>query len=598
MKKEILAALLQELSWELPKNATLKQGSDGITITCDGKEATLLYQSPVDLARGLVLLKQLGTKTVYTHHERCSFQTLGVMIDCSRNAVLTVENAKHLLRLLALMGYNMVQLYTEDTYEIEGEPYFGYLRGRYTAAELRELDDYAVELGIELMPCMQTLAHLNAIFRWGAYSSTVQDCNDILLCDDEKTYALIDRMFASLAKSLRSRRIHIGMDEAHMVGLGRYLDRNGYHDRFDILAKHLARVCEIAKNHGYHPVMWSDMFFRLANHGEYYLDKGTCEIPERVFSNLPEDIGLVYWDYYHSKQESYDAMILSHQKFNREIWFAGSAWHTLGFAPNNEKTLLTTAPAIASCTQHGVPHVMTTIWGDNGSECSIYALLPSLVYTACASYHGGGEVQVPDFFAALTHMKYADFMALDHLNTLYGTINAATNLVYNDPLLGVMDVNVARAQENIQSGLAQLLPRLTAASKNERYGYVFATMRSLVLFLQLKADFGIRLRAAYQQGDKKALTDCLAECDRLVRRLDRFWSDFRAQWMRENKPHGFDVQDLRLGGLRQRIVACRKILRDYLNEKTASIPELEEELLPFTGANPRVWSTVATVNVL
>ena len=119
-----------------------------------------------------------------------------------------------------------------------------------------------------------------------------------------------------------------------------------------------------------------------------------------------------------------------------------------------------------------------------------------------------------------------------------------------------------------------------------------------VSFLQLKADFGIRLRAAYRQGDKKALTDCLAECDRLVRRLDRFWSDFRAQWMRENKPHGFDVQDLRLGGLRQRIVACRKILRDYLNEKTASIPELEEELLPFTGANPRVWSTVATVNVL
>lgn len=69
-----------------------------------------------------------------------------VMIDCSRNGVLKVESVKTLLRHLALMGTNMLQvrhgvcrrifgtpltihmrsqLYCEDTYTIPGEPFFG-----------------------------------------------------------------------------------------------------------------------------------------------------------------------------------------------------------------------------------------------------------------------------------------------------------------------------------------------------------------------------------------------------------------------------------------------------------------------------------------
>jgi hypothetical protein len=47
---------------------------------------------------------------------------------------------------MALMGLNMLQLYTEDTYEVEGEPLFGYLRGKYTMRELSLIDDYAFDL--------------------------------------------------------------------------------------------------------------------------------------------------------------------------------------------------------------------------------------------------------------------------------------------------------------------------------------------------------------------------------------------------------------------------------------------------------------------
>lgn len=76
--------------------------------------------------------------------------TLGIMLDLSRNAVMNMDSLKNYLKLISKIGYNCVFLYTEDTYEVEGEPYFGYLRGRYSKEEMRELDSYAKTLGIEI----------------------------------------------------------------------------------------------------------------------------------------------------------------------------------------------------------------------------------------------------------------------------------------------------------------------------------------------------------------------------------------------------------------------------------------------------------------
>jgi hypothetical protein len=51
------------------------------------------------------------------------------MVDCSRGAVLKVDTVCYLLRQCALYGLNTMQLYTEDTYKINDEPFFGYGRG-------------------------------------------------------------------------------------------------------------------------------------------------------------------------------------------------------------------------------------------------------------------------------------------------------------------------------------------------------------------------------------------------------------------------------------------------------------------------------------
>ena len=120
------------------------------------------------------------------------------MLDCSRNAVPTVNSLTKWIDVISDMGYNTLLLYMEDTYEVDNHPYFGYMRGRYTQEELRRIDGYALKKGVELIPCIQTLAHLQSIERWPEYWGHF-DCADILCVGDEKNYELIDGMFSALS---------------------------------------------------------------------------------------------------------------------------------------------------------------------------------------------------------------------------------------------------------------------------------------------------------------------------------------------------------------------------------------------------------------
>ena len=178
------------------------------------------------------------------------FKHFGVMLDCSRNGVMKPQVVKTTIDYLSQMGYNTLMLYTEDTYEVDNQPYFGHLRGRYSQKELMEIDAYARSKGIELIPCIQTLAHLNAIMRWPQYRD-MSDCDDILCVEDERVYRLLEDIFATLERCFTSRTVNIGMDEAYMLGLGRYRERNGYPDRTEIFLSQLNKVAAIGKKYGF-----------------------------------------------------------------------------------------------------------------------------------------------------------------------------------------------------------------------------------------------------------------------------------------------------------------------------------------------------------
>jgi hypothetical protein len=99
----------------------------------------------------------------------------------------------------------------------------------------------------------------------------------------------------------------------------------------------------------------------------------------------------------------------------------------------------------------------------------------------------------------------------------------------------------------------------------------------------VKCDLGVRTRKAYQAGDREALRDLLPDYDVVLERMERFYEAYERQWMMENKPHGFDVQDIRIGGAIRRVKHCKKRLEQYLAGELETIAELEEQLLDMEG---------------
>ena len=455
------------------------------------------------------------------------FNSIGVMLDMSRNAVMNIEALKRYMKLLAQMGYNTVMLYTEDTYEIEGEPYFGYMRGRYSKQELKELDEYAAGLGIELIPCIQTLAHLAATLRWNLFPS---DVHDIMLVGDNRCYELIDRMFASCAECFKSRKIHIGMDEAFNLGRGKYLDQHGLVARNEIMKAHLARVVEIASKYDFKPMIWSDMLFRSWSDNKYRIER--TEIPKEYLDVLPPEVTPVYWDYYQTEEKPYDDMLYNHEQFGREVWFAGGVWTWVGITPMNAYSLRTMIPAIDACRRHGVKNIFFTMWGDNGGECSRYTVLPALFYLAEYAKGNRDEALIKKKFKALIGVDYDDYMALDKPNRFdlsqpADNKNPSKYMLYSDCFNGYLDWTV---KEGCGKLYAQYAAELFAtAKKSRRYGHVFDTLAKLCAVLEIKYELGVKTRAAYKAGDKNELRR-LAEEDyaEVIRRVRAFGKAFEA----------------------------------------------------------------------
>ncbi len=561
-------------------------GAAGLQVVKDRRAVTIRYGRKTDAFRALGRVLGEGASGLKpgTFSERPRLDLLGVMVDASRNGVLRPEAARAFLCRLALMGYNSLMLYTEDTYEVPGEPFFGYLRGRYTRAELKALDAFADALGIEMFPCIQTLAHLSQILQWPAYRAC-RDTDDILLAGDKPTLKLVEKMIAAASAPFRSRRIHVGMDEAHGIGTGEFRRRFGEKNRFDILNSHLARVRAICRRLGLKPMIWSDMFFRLGSKTHDYYDRKAV-IPPKVAARIPKDVGLVYWDYYHLDQAFYEDMIVGHRALGSEPLVAGGIWTWNHFWAALPFSLAVADACLKACKRKGVREVFMTLWGDDGMECDLFSALPGLQF--CAEHAWADRVDnafLAANFRGACDADYTAWLKAAGVDSVPGPVDPAKTsanigkwLLWQDPLLGFLDPQVDNlpALSAHYAALSKALARAAnPATGDRRLEFPAALARVLALKCVLRS----QISAAYRSGNRKRLRALLArDLPALRRAADDLWRRHRRLWLELYKPFGLEVLENRYGGLRTRLESFADRLRDYLAGKTPSIPELEAKL--------------------
>ncbi|KAI9003251.1 glycoside hydrolase superfamily [Gaertneriomyces semiglobifer] len=520
-----------------------------------------------------------------TWDETAQFESLGAMTDNSRSATLTTEAVLFLLRTCALLGLNTFQLYTEDTYEIPNEPFFGYLRGGFTQVEMSLIDQYAAAFGIEVIACIQTLGHLGQILQWPRFAS-VRDTHEVLLANSEETYQLIEKMIESASRPLRSKRIHIGMDEAHGVGEGRYRQLFGDKDSSQVFLAHVRRVKQICLDRGLVPMVWSDMLFTLAAKNsslQSYYD--TSDLPQEMKHKVPSDTDYIYWDYYHTQPEAYTRKIEQHRNIiGRDPWVAGGIWSWNRFYSALPFTFAASDACLKACKQNNVRNVFVTQWGDDGNECDVMSALPGFVYYAEHGYTSSLDVDwnmIRRAFAAvcggnLEHFVYASKIdvPLESMDRTRFPPNVSKWLLWNDPLYGFLGPQYQNLNIDLESVYSELAKTLDAASTQELALYPLNSRlqfpAKIARVLSLKANLRQYLQQAYKSDNPKAQLYQLARgpIRELRKAVDALWRYHRDNiWLSTYKPYGSEIVEMRYGAQRTRCQTLEERVLAFVGER-------------------------------
>ena len=544
-------------------------------VSTKGNSTTVEYGGVSMAARAVgTLLSGLESQ------ESTVFKSLGIMLDCSRNAVMTVPHFKKWLRQLALMGYNQAMLYTEDTYKLPDEPYFGYMRGAYTEDELKAIDTYAASLGIEMIACIQTLGHLEQILRWAPYGGTVRDTAGVMLVDKADTYNLIEKMVAMWGRVFGSRRIHVGMDETHDLGRGRFMDLFGYERGFEIFNRHLDKVAKICKKYKLKPMIWSDMYFRMGNKNMDYYAKDTV-IPESVKAKIPKSVELVYWDYYHKDKDFYVDWIRRHRDLGYEPLMGSGVWTWSRLWYDHQLSMDTVKPCIEACLEEKVNELFFTLWGDDGAYCEYDSVLAGLCKAAELAYGCDCDDVVSKKFAAICSGNYKNYVTLGAIQYPCGAENIPGHtLLWDDPLLGINWNNNTTVNPRWADLAVKNYRKMIAALENPGKDNKNADVnhgKLLAEVLIMKLEFRHALLKAYSKKNKKDLKEISqVMVPVMVKVLKKALKSFRTQWMRRNKPFGFEVIQLRLNSQIGRYEEIAVRINELLDGTISGIAEIDE----------------------
>ena len=70
-----------------------------------------------------------------------------------------------------------------------------------------------------------------------------------------------------------------------------------------------------------------------------------------------------------------------------------------------------------------------------------------------------------------------------------------------------------------------------------------------------------------------------------IERTILFHKAYQKYWMFEKKPHGFELQDIRIGGLLQRLKSCKERILAFTEGEIDRIAELEEMIAALPQGN-------------
>lgn len=360
-----------------PKAATardayrLKIGPKGIEVESPSQEGLrFAFQTLGQLLRG----KGRGLRKTQVDAieilDQPDFRDRGIMLDVSRGRVPTQATLESIVDLSAHLRLNVLMLYIEHTFAFRRHPEIGEGASPLTAEAILSLDAYAADRGVELVPCLQSLGHMEHVLALPDYAHLAEsDRRWSLSPSRPETYALLEDLYDEFLPLFRSKRFNVNCDEPFDLGRGQSAKRAPQKTPSRLFFDHIQRLRKLSQAHGKQLMIWAD--FALQHPAE--------------MDRLGKDVVLLDWWY----EAEFDAdRIKKLRRKGLEVWTCPgtSAWNCLfPRVENAERNITRWADAGRA---HGATGFLNTDWGDFGHYNSLGASLQSYAWGAQQSWSG------------------------------------------------------------------------------------------------------------------------------------------------------------------------------------------------------------------
>ena len=437
------------------------------------------------------------------------------MIDISRFRVPTISRMKKMIKNLSEIGYDTVFYNIEHAFKIPNHPKIGSEADGYTIKEFKELDVYAKENLIEIIPLIQSFGHMFHILKYPEYENICESEKKWSLSINDETYKFISDLYKAASEAFSSEYIHIGGDEVYDMALGKskyLLARDLTKD--DIFLNHILKLKEIANSFDKNIILWGDM---VENNPE-------------VMAKLGENAVLCYWNYgFEGMPETYKGL-----GNNTLVCPGTNTWKSFfpryDFAVKNFQLMKERADLISA------KGFMVTDWGDAGHihPASFTENLFEIAYKVFNNEKitkFSNNEKLDKVIKLLDEIHFGDYLNAENLkgNTEYITKNLFHEYVFKGKGFA------SQSEEQLKEIITKI-ERLKIASENIEYTTEFE--QDLKMFIDQTVVFSKKIELHLMYRNNTDILTVNNKAEEFIISLRKWFAIFMKRWLINYQPMG------------------------------------------------------------
>ncbi len=353
------------------------RAEDTIEIVARDEEALRMANATLDQ-----ISRQCSQCRAFEIHDWAQFEHRGFMLDVSRDRIPTMGHLRSLVKLLASLKFNHLQLYFEHTFAYRGHEQIWHGLDPITPEQISELDQLCASYGIELAANQNCFGHLSHWLRHPDYAHLAETHEEYEFCGFRRkgpfslnpghpgSQSLVRDWLSQLRECHTSRRINIGCDEVADLGTGSSKARIQQLGYESVYSEFVGGVADICTDLGFQPMFWADVA----------LSHPQC------LDRLPDGITGLVWGYEPDSPFSSGLDKLEARGMPAWICPGTSCWRS--FAGRTTERMANISSAAQIGATYKCPGFLLTSWGDLGHRQQWPITLRALADGAAAAWSG------------------------------------------------------------------------------------------------------------------------------------------------------------------------------------------------------------------